>query len=104
MKLRRSSNTDSPSFMSGSILMGPTWRQAMLASLVSSASPSSPLMPPVTARLMWDAPPLTLGLIEAVDAAPLVGADPAEIGAHLAGGATTRPQPQPQGKNQHQDE
>ena len=37
--------------------MGPTCRQAMLASLVSSASPSSPLMPPVTARLMWHATP-----------------------------------------------
>src|SRR5438477_10783787 len=33
----------------------------MLASLVSSASPSPPLMPPVTARLMWHATPLTLG-------------------------------------------
>src|ERR1700716_3129179 len=41
--------------------MGPTCRQAMLASLVSSASPSPPLMPPVTARLIWQATPRTFG-------------------------------------------
>src|SRR5882757_7712828 len=33
----------------------------MLASLVSSASPNSPLMPPVTARLIWQATPCTFG-------------------------------------------
>src|SRR3569833_138160 len=45
-----------------------------------------------------------LGVFEAVDDDPVVGADPAEIGAHLACSAAPRPQPQPQGEDEHQDE
>src|ERR1700738_1667742 len=33
----------------------------MLASLVSSATPKAPFIPPVWARLMWQATPSTLG-------------------------------------------
>src|SRR5436190_19658611 len=43
------------------ILIGPIWRHAMLASLVSSATPKAPFIPPVCARLMWQATPSTLG-------------------------------------------
>src|SRR6516225_8624433 len=43
------------------IFIGPTWRHAMLASLVSSATPSPPFSPPVCARLIWQATPSTLG-------------------------------------------
>ena len=45
--LGRSSKTRSPSLISPLILIGPIWRHAMLESLVSSATPKAPFIPPV---------------------------------------------------------
>jgi len=46
----RSLNTSSCCGSGPVKLMGPTWRQAMDASALSSARPRPPLMPPVLAR------------------------------------------------------
>jgi hypothetical protein len=42
-------------------LIGPTCRQAIDASEVSSATPTAPLKPPVLARDRWHATPGTFG-------------------------------------------
>jgi hypothetical protein len=49
-RLMRSLNTSSCCGSGWRMDTGPTWRQAIEASALSSATPSAPLMPPVLAR------------------------------------------------------
>src|SRR5437762_8012557 len=73
----------------------------MLASLVSSATPKAPFIPPVCARLMWQATPSTLGSSKPSTTILSLGPRSRKLGIDGAGGAALGPADDPYAEQNH---